>query len=77
MWREADADPPRCPGSGRPAEPATTLADGFPDGRALCAVCLGFVPLVHAHLVEHDAWRGADAPTESARRREWFNAHGW
>lgn len=78
LWSEAQADAPRCPASGAPGEVAATLDDGFPDGRALCAVCLAFVPLVDGMLAAHDTWRGgADRPHDAERRRAWFNAHGW
>jgi hypothetical protein len=77
LWSEREADPPRCPGSGRPAQPAATLADGYPGGRALCPVCWGFVPVQGEALTEHDSWRGDATRQETDRRREWFNTHGW
>lgn len=77
LWSELQADPPRCPGSGLPAEPAATLADGFPGGRALCDVCGGFVALDDGLRVEHDSWRGDPVSDDDERRREWFNLHGW
>ncbi|MDQ1076028.1 MULTISPECIES: hypothetical protein [Microbacterium] len=78
LWSEAQADPPECAGAGAPAEPAVTLADGFPGGRALCPVCWGFVPLDDAgRLLAHDTWRGDPTREEADRRRVWFNAHGW
>jgi hypothetical protein len=77
MWSERDADPPHCPGSGRPAEPAAALPDGWPDGRALCDVCWGFEDVRAGMLAEHDSWRGDATRAEADRRREWFNAHGW
>jgi len=77
MWSDAQADPPVCSGSGAPALPATRLADGFPEGRALCAVCTGFVPLVAGALARHDAFRDPTDGAEAARRAEWFNTVGW
>lgn len=77
LWSEIDADQPRCPGSGRDATPAPTLADGYPDGRALCEVCFAFVQLGDATLAEHDSWRGDDTRQEADQRREWMNSHGW
>ncbi|MEU1970123.1 hypothetical protein ABZ477_00525 [Microbacterium sp. NPDC019599] len=77
MWSDREADPPRCEGSGTTAVPAEALADGFPDGRALCPVCLGFEPVRDGALVEHDAFRGAGSAEEAARRAEWFNTFGW
>ena len=77
MWTHAAADPPRCPGSGRPGEPAARLADGYPEGRALCPACLRFVPLADARLVEHDSSDPSKTDAETLRRRQWFNEHGW
>ena len=78
LWSEADADDPACPGAGRTAEPAPPLDDGYPDGRALCEACWGFVPLRRdGTLRAHDAWRGDRTRREAERRREWFNTHGW
>ncbi len=78
MWSDAGADPARCSGSGAPGAPAAALADGFPDGRALCGVCLRFVPLDDTgHVVEHDTTDPAETDAEAERRREWFNVHGW
>lgn len=78
MWSDVQADAPRCPGSGSAATPAPTLADGFPDGRALCPVCWAFAPLTDdGVLAEHDSWRGDATRADADRRREWFNAHGW
>jgi hypothetical protein len=78
MWTDASADPARCSGSGRPGEPAVPLADGYPEGRALCAVCLRFVALTpDGRLVEHDTTDDAETEAETARRREWLNTHGW
>ena len=78
MWTDAAADPPRCPGSGEPREPAATLPDGFPDGRALCPVCLRFIDLDETgRLIEHDTSDPAEPDAEVGRRREWLNAHGW
>ena len=57
MWADAAADPAHCPGSGEPGTPAAPLADGFPDGRAMCPVCHRFVALdADARLVRprHD-----------------------
>lgn len=78
MWSDLQADPPRCPGSGEPALPATTLPDRFPAGRALCPACLGFFPLTaESSLAEHDAFRGARSAEEASARAEWFNTFGW
>ncbi|WP_127818769.1 hypothetical protein [Microbacterium sp. CPCC 204701] len=78
MWTESGADALRCAGSGEPGEPAAPLADGYPHGRALCPVCLRFVPLDDAGaLVEHDTTDAAETGAEARRRGEWFNAHGW
>ena len=78
MWTNAAADPPRCPGSGEPGEPAATLDDGYPDGRALCPTCLRFIDLDESgRLIEHDTSDPAEPDAEVGRRREWLNAHGW
>ena len=78
MWTDAAADPPRCSGSGAAGEPAARLADGFPDGRALCPVCLRFVELTDdGLLVEHDTTDATETDAAARRRREWFNEHGW
>ncbi|MCP2636573.1 hypothetical protein K0817_008320 [Microbacterium sp. HD4P20] len=78
MWTDASADPPRCPGSGEPGEPAAQLPDGYPHGRALCAGCQQFVPLDTAgRLAEHEASDDAETDAEAGSRREWFNLHGW
>ncbi|QIG41275.1 hypothetical protein G5T42_12900 [Microbacterium sp. 4R-513] len=78
MWSDREADPAACPGSGASATAAPNLADGFPDSRALCEVCLDFVPLTDAGALEpHDAFRGARTPGEAADRAEWFNSFGW
>jgi hypothetical protein len=54
------------------------LSGGFPEGRALCAVCWGFFPLTADRLLEaHDAFRGARSEDEAAHRAAWFNAFGW
>ena len=78
MWTDAGADPAHCPGSGEPAAPAATLADGFPDGRALCPVCLRFVALSDdGLLLAHDTSDETETDAEAQGRREWFNAFGW
>jgi hypothetical protein len=78
LWTELDADPPTCPGGGLAATAAPALADGFPDGRALCPVCTRFVAVRRdGTLPRHRSWRGAASRDEEARRREWFNAFGW
>jgi len=78
MWADAAADPALCPGSGEPGTPAAPLADGFPDGRAMCAVCHRFVPLdADARLVPHDTTDASETDAETRRRQEWFNVHGW
>jgi hypothetical protein len=77
MWSDAQADPPACPGAGRPAAAAPELPDGFPHGRALCETCLAFVPLVDGALAAHETWRSGGDPIEDEHRRTWFNAHGW
>jgi hypothetical protein len=78
MWSDAQADPPRCPGSGEPGEPAAVLDDGFPDGRALCPHCLRFIGLdADRRLAEHDTADPAESEEERERSRAWFNTHGW
>lgn len=77
MWSDAQADPPRCPGSGTAGEAAARLADGFPGGRALCPVCTGFVALEDGALARHDAFRGTTDAAEARHRAEWFNSVGW
>jgi hypothetical protein len=78
LWSDLDADPPACPGAGEAAEPAPTLDDGFPGGRALCPVCGRFVRLRGDGTVpRHRSWRGDASAAETARRREWFNTFGW
>lgn len=78
MWSDREADPPRCPGSGAPAGAAAALADGFPHGAGLCAVCWGFVERTPSGtLAQHDAFRGAGTPEEAAHRAAWFNSFGW
>ncbi len=78
MWTDAGADAPRCAGSGTRGEPAATLPDGYPHGRALCEVCLRFVPLDRAgRLDTHDTADPSETDAEAARRREWFNTRGW
>lgn len=77
MWTDAGADGPRCPGSGTPALPATPLADGYPDGRALCPTCLRFVALEGGVLVAHDTSDPDETTGEATRRAEWLNTHGW
>ena len=74
MWTDAAADAARCPGSGAPGTPATTLSNGFPYGRALCGVCLGFVALdPDGRLEGHDT----GSPASDVDRADWFNTHGW
>lgn len=77
MWSDREADAAACAGSGAPATPAPRLADGFPDGRALCPECWGFAPVVGTALAAHDAFRGAADAEEAAARGAWFNAFGW
>ncbi|MET0736164.1 MAG: hypothetical protein ABWY55_11065 [Microbacterium sp.] len=77
MWTDAGADPARCPGSGDPGSAARTLADGYPDGRALCGRCLRFVPIEDGRLVDHDTSDAQESGAEAARRRDWLNLHGW
>ncbi|WP_083896684.1 hypothetical protein [Microbacterium sp. B19] len=78
LWNDLQADPPECPGAGTAAEPAPTLADGFPGGRAVCPVCWAFVALeADGTLSPHETWRGDPTRAEADRRREWFNAFGW
>jgi len=77
LWTDLGADPALCSGSGAPGEPAATLADGFPFGRALCPVCLRFIALDDAgRLIAHDTSDESEADAEP-RRHEWFNTHGW
>lgn len=78
LWSDRQADPARCPGSGRPGERAAQLADGFPGGRALCPDCHRFVDLnPDGRLVEHDTDDPRASDLEVLRSREWFNTHGW
>ncbi len=78
MWADAADDPARCPGSGEPGTPAAPLADGYPDGRAMCAVCHRFIALdADARLVPHDTADESETDAETRRRQEWFNVHGW
>ena len=78
MWSDAASDVPRCLGSDTAGVPAEPLPDGYPDGRALCERCLRFIALdAENRLVEHDTTDPAETDAESARRREWFNLHGW
>jgi hypothetical protein len=78
MWTDAAADAARCQGSGEPGRPAERLPDGYPEGRALCERCLRFIDLeAENRLVKHDTADETETDAEAARRREWFNAHGW
>ncbi len=78
MWADAGADAAHCPGSGAPGSPAEPLADGFPDGRALCPVCQRFVELDDfSRLVDHDTFDGSETAADAGRRRDWLNTHGW
>jgi hypothetical protein len=77
MWSDVQADAAACPGAGRTATAAPALANGFPDGRALCPECWGFVPLDGDVVAPHDAFRGAADDAETADRAAWFNAYGW
>lgn len=78
MWSDVQADPPECSGSGARADPAPTLEDGFPGGRALCPVCWAFVGLrVDGTMRRHRSWRGDRTRGDADRRRAWFNTHGW
>ena len=78
LWSDLQADPARCAGSREPGSAAPRLADGFPDGRALCDVCGRFVELDADGLrVEHDTTDPDESDAELLRRREWFNSHGW
>ncbi|WP_258070770.1 hypothetical protein [Pseudoclavibacter sp. AY1F1] len=77
LWSDVNADQPRCPGSGSAATPAPRLADGYPNGLALCPVCFAFVALDVGTLSEHDSWRGDATREEADQRREWMNSHGW
>jgi hypothetical protein len=77
LWTDAGADEPRCAGSGAVGEAAPMLPGGFPGGRALCQICLGFVPLDAAgRLHEHDT-ADAHLDNEVEQRAEWFNSYGW
>lgn len=76
MWTDAAADPPRCAGSGSPAQPAAPSPDGYPHGRGLCVRCLRFVPLETGHLAEHDTSDPGETEHEAAQRRNWFNTAG-
>ncbi|MDN4614146.1 hypothetical protein P5G50_06735 [Leifsonia sp. F6_8S_P_1B] len=78
LWSDAGADPLHCAGSGEPGTSAATLPDGFPGGRALCPVCLRFIPLDEGGRVDaHDTSDPDESEAEIAGRREWFNTHGW
>lgn len=78
MWADVAADAPHCPGSGEPGEPAATLPNGYPDGRALCPVCLRFIPLdADGRLGEHDTSDPSEPDDEGRQRQKWFNVHGW
>lgn len=78
MWTDAAADPPRCPGSGTAAAPASPLPDGYPHGRALCPTCLRFIELTDdARLDVHDTSDPHETEDEALHRREWLNANGW
>ncbi len=78
MWTDAGADPARCAGSGSPGEPARPLADGYPEGRALCGVCLRFVKLDEdSTLTEHETADPDETESEAVHRQEWFNTYGW
>lgn len=78
MWTDAGADAAHCPGSGERGTAAALLADGFPDGRALCPVCHRFFALDgDDRLVPHDTSDDGETDAETRRRREWFNTHGW
>jgi hypothetical protein len=76
MWTDASADPPRCPGSGQRAAPATPLPDGFPHGRGLCRECLRFIGIVDGALAVHDTADPDETADEAHHRREWFNRAG-
>lgn len=78
MWADGAADASACAGSGAAGRPAATLADGFPGGRALCDTCQRFVPLTpDGRLAPHDTSDPDESDADAARRREWFNSHGW
>lgn len=77
LWSDLQADPPQCTAAGMPAQPAPLLADGYPDGRALCPQCWAFVTPIDGALAPHDTWRGDESRAEADRRRDWFNAFGW
>jgi hypothetical protein len=78
MWSDTGSDPVRCDGSGEPGTPAARLADGYPDGRALCDRCLRLVALdAEGRLEPHAASDEDEDDAEVARRRGWLNTHGW
>lgn len=77
MWSTAQADGPRCAGSGMPGGAAPPLPDGFPHGRAVCPVCWDFVDLEDGTLARHDAFTGPSDEQDAVARAAWFNAHGW
>jgi len=77
MWTDAAADLPHCAGSGDPAHPAETAADGYPNGRALCPRCQRFVPIEDGRLTDHDASDASETAEEVTRRQAWLNTHGW
>ncbi|MGZ0710532.1 hypothetical protein ACWPKO_19560 (plasmid) [Coraliomargarita sp. W4R53] len=76
LWTDAAADEPRCAGSLSWGVPAAPLADGYPNGRALCSVCHRFVELSDGKLLEHDTSNPAESGADYTRRREWLNTHG-
>lgn len=77
MWSNAQADAPRCSGSGRRASAAPSLPGGFPNGKAVCPVCWGFVALEGGALCDHDAYTRPADDDDAADRAAWFNAYGW
>ncbi|MEV8266208.1 hypothetical protein [Microbacterium sp. NPDC076911] len=77
MWVDAAADPPRCAGSAAPSVPASTMADGYPDGRGRCVLCHRFVEITGNVLAEHNTFDPAETTDAYNRRREWFNTNGF
>jgi len=77
LWSDLQADPPECRNAGARGEPAPTLDDGYPGGRALCPLCWAFVDTTEGLIAPHESWRGDETRAEAAQRRRWFNTYGW
>lgn len=77
LWSDAEADAPRCAGSGQSSDPAPALPSGFPGDRALCPECTAFVGRRDGRLEDHDTFRRPVDRAEAAERADWFNSFGW